>query len=117
MTREGSHRPARWELPVLPRAACAGTDPELWFDAARVDDAKKVCASCPEVWPCREYAATAKVRGVWGGLTDAERGVGQDERVCVRCGEVLPVTQFAVQRGGARNLWCRDCREPRKGRA
>jgi len=65
------------------RAACrpgSGHDPELWFSetgtphgdrvAAR---AKRICAGCPEIARCLDYALARKDHGVWGGLTAEER--------------------------------------------
>ena len=63
--------------------ACAGRDLELFFPAtggsARTRAAKRLCASCRFLEPCREYAITAQgvpgvyVDGVWGGTTRLER--------------------------------------------
>jgi WhiB family redox-sensing transcriptional regulator len=65
-------------LPSLPRAACLGMDPRLFYpdrgDADTVARAVAVCASCPEKAPCREWAvAHPAERGVWGGTTDLAR--------------------------------------------
>lgn len=58
-------------------ALCAQTDPELFHPdqgshGSRA--AKKVCAKCPVLQSCRDYAlARPELTGIWGGLTDAER--------------------------------------------
>lgn len=62
-------------------AACRGHDTELFFaigsgDAAQAqnDEAKQVCAACPVLKVCREWALkTDQAAGVFGGLTEAER--------------------------------------------
>jgi WhiB family redox-sensing transcriptional regulator len=57
-------------------AACATTDPELFFPDSRspASEAKEICAGCPVRPECLEYAlAAAEEFGVWGGLTEKER--------------------------------------------
>jgi WhiB family redox-sensing transcriptional regulator len=55
---------------------CAQVDPELWFPEKGGDigaNAKRVCAACPVVAECLEYAVTTFQRyGVWGGKSDAQ---------------------------------------------
>lgn len=63
--------------------ACRTADPLLFFHPdgerggarrRREQRAKQVCASCPVINECREYALnTAEAYGVWGGLTEEER--------------------------------------------
>lgn len=50
--------------------------------------AKQLCASCPFLSPCRSYALSEDVHGVWGGLTDDER---RDERVSLGLPEPVSV--------------------------
>lgn len=65
-------------------AACRGSDPALFFgpnhfEAKRDRErreavAKEICAACPTVLACREYALThEEAFGVWGGLGESER--------------------------------------------
>lgn len=59
-------------------AACTGLGPSLFYDpsprsAAR---AKAVCAGCEVRSACGAHASAAGEFGVWGGLTEAERGSG-----------------------------------------
>lgn len=68
-------------------AACAGKNPELWFPseaataAPSAAMAKAVCAVCPIVEDCAEYAIPiAELVGVWGNLTSAERRQKRYER-------------------------------------
>lgn len=68
-----------WQL----HGACRGMDSSFFFHPDgergprrehRATEAKKVCASCPVIEPCRRHAlATREPYGVWGGLTEDER--------------------------------------------
>lgn len=65
-------------LPRFESAACAETDPELFFvergEKNNNSTAKKICAVCPSLSPCREYAMqNPALSGVWGGTTPRER--------------------------------------------
>lgn len=66
-----------------PDAACGSTvDPDVFFPDERDEPtqaaARAVCAGCPVMAVCREYAlARPGLKGIWGGLTDRER---QDQR-------------------------------------
>lgn len=63
------------------RAACLAAEPEEFFPvggaaaaASETVAAKRVCAACEVLEPCREYAlATRQPFGVWGGLDEQER--------------------------------------------
>jgi WhiB family transcriptional regulator, redox-sensing transcriptional regulator len=80
-TRCRAARPARGPAFLPPPtwmrdAACAATDPELFFPDSRspASEAKEICASCPVRPECLEYSlAAAEEFGVWGGLTEKER--------------------------------------------
>lgn len=68
------------DQPWRDQAACAGMDPDIFFpppgrgSKAHVEEAKKVCATCPVVRECLEYAAeTADDWSISGGMTPAER--------------------------------------------
>ena len=59
------------------RAACAGTDTDLFFDPYRTDEALAICDQCPVVEDCLEYAAwypgaIRDIQGVWGGKTEEQ---------------------------------------------
>ena len=68
-----------WQL----HGACRGMDSSFFFHPdgergprreQRASEAKKVCARCPVIEPCRRHAlATREPYGVWGGLTEDER--------------------------------------------
>jgi WhiB family redox-sensing transcriptional regulator len=62
----------------MSEASCAQTDPELFFPETdsywKAAQAKKVCASCPVILECLEYAQVNAFReGIWGGLSANER--------------------------------------------
>jgi WhiB family redox-sensing transcriptional regulator len=65
-------------------AACRGEDSVFFFapayfekrgeKLAREAVAKRICATCPVIQPCLDYAlATREPHGVWGGLNETER--------------------------------------------
>lgn len=64
-------------------AACKNLGDYLFFSvdgertterAGRERAAKAICATCPVLPPCREYAtATGESHGIWGGLSESER--------------------------------------------
>ena len=58
-------------------AACSAEDPELFFPERNsyAREAKAVCAECPVVDACRDYAMNSPMglAGVWGGTTEQER--------------------------------------------
>ncbi len=59
----------------FPRAACLGMTALFYPDTgdnASVKAARAVCATCPEMHPCRE-AGMAEPVGVWGGLSARQR--------------------------------------------
>lgn len=68
-------RPRPW----VAAAACAGTDPELFFpeslaaDTPQVIAAKAICARCPVLLSCLMDAVRDRERGIWGGTTERER--------------------------------------------
>ncbi|WP_037608916.1 WhiB family transcriptional regulator [Streptacidiphilus rugosus] len=86
----GHHKPGLpgavgWVWSWQDRAACVGLDAPLFSHPAgehglswqaREDAAKRVCAGCPVLEPCRAYAlASREPYGVWGGLSAVERRV------------------------------------------
>lgn len=51
-------------------------DPDLFYQLDRdsIEAAKAVCARCPLIAQCRDWAlATEEPHGVWGGLDEGER--------------------------------------------
>ncbi len=62
--------------PWRTRAACDGTDPELFFagDTASVEAARALCAGCPVRAQCLEAALDlGEMHGVWGGMAEGQR--------------------------------------------
>ena len=68
-----------WQL----EAACRGME-DTWFfppdreqakaRTSRISRAKAVCAHCPALIPCRDFALdNGEVFGVWGGLSEDDR--------------------------------------------
>ncbi len=61
-------------------AACGPlADAPVWTsdDVPDVEElalAERVCRRCPVRAPCADYAATAPVHGVWGGVWHGSRG-------------------------------------------
>jgi WhiB family redox-sensing transcriptional regulator len=72
-----------WQL----AAACRGMDSLLFYApdgersrarARRISRAKTICAGCPALNDCRDYAMSAgETWGIWGGLTEDERAPAQ----------------------------------------
>jgi WhiB family redox-sensing transcriptional regulator len=62
-------------------AACLHTDPDLFFPVGtagpalrRLDEAKRICRTCPVRTPCLTWAlGQESASGVWGGTTEDER--------------------------------------------
>ena len=67
------HRVGSW----VDDAACSKEDPEMFFPERNsfAREAKAVCAGCPVLAQCADYAAASPVMlvGVWGGTTESER--------------------------------------------
>jgi len=56
-------------------AACRTSDPEAFFETTSADAAKAVCRGCPVIDKCLRWALESQeAHGVWGGLTELERG-------------------------------------------
>lgn len=64
---------AQW----MSQAACLNADREVFFPekGGPGDDAKRICAHCPVVQECLDWALAlpADTVGVWGGTTPKER--------------------------------------------
>jgi WhiB family transcriptional regulator, redox-sensing transcriptional regulator len=64
----------------MPRGACQGEDPDLFFPIAaagpalaQVLAAKAVCFRCAVRAACLSYALATGQAGIWGGTTQEER--------------------------------------------
>lgn len=56
-------------------AICPETDPWLFFpgNGPAPKAARLLCADCPVIGECLEYALEHDLEGVWGGTTEQER--------------------------------------------
>ena len=64
------------ERPWAVFAACRGGDADLFFPLTKDQEVQAVtiCATCPVLGDCLEYALDAGERyGVWGGTTEKQR--------------------------------------------
>jgi WhiB family transcriptional regulator, redox-sensing transcriptional regulator len=59
------------------RAACAGTNPNIWFcedRGATYTEARTICAACPVKVECLAWAVETNTQyGMWGGKAPWER--------------------------------------------
>jgi WhiB family transcriptional regulator, redox-sensing transcriptional regulator len=58
------------------QAECLDADPEAFFPEAGGNglDAKKICARCPVIDECLEYAVRHTIdEGIWGGTSAVQR--------------------------------------------
>lgn len=80
------------KYPDFTEASCVGIGMELFFPVPHddedeskarfidVDAVKKVCASCPVLEQCAEWAIHHEKWGIWGGLTPQERNKIRKQR-------------------------------------
>jgi WhiB family redox-sensing transcriptional regulator len=56
-------------------AVCASADPEEWFPekGVRAVKAKRICATCPVIDDCLQFALKNGETGIWGGTSSRER--------------------------------------------
>lgn len=89
------------------RAACNGSEPEMWFAYPATDEyemAREICEGCPVRLACGVFAyRTRQTAGIWAGF-DVDRGrkgfrswlvargVVKAPPTCQECGEELPGT-------------------------
>jgi WhiB family redox-sensing transcriptional regulator len=67
----------------MKRAACRGTDVDLWFpgQGGPVAEAKAICETCPVREQCLDYALSNNEHwGIWGGMADRARRKERRER-------------------------------------
>ena len=73
--------------PWRDQALCRGIDPELFYPerGESTREAKAVCAQCPVVEPCLDYALrTREVFGIWGGVAERERRTMRARKITAR---------------------------------
>lgn len=69
--------------------------------------AKAICARCPVIEPCLQWALENREEGIWGGTSGRERRGVAMSVPCSCCGTVTPVL-----RGMNRTVLCSDvCRK------
>lgn len=67
----------------MKRAQCVGESPAVFFpsDGVGVLRAQKICATCPVIEDCLEYALANHIsHGVWGGASERQRRRLQNKR-------------------------------------
>jgi len=62
----------------MEQAACKEVDADLFFPEGKnkreqEHTAKQICASCPVVTDCLQFAIDNEQFGIWGGTTEEER--------------------------------------------
>jgi WhiB family redox-sensing transcriptional regulator len=60
----------------MERGNCRNHPPSVFFpsDGVGVDQARRICQTCPVTAACLEYALTNRIdHGVWGGTSERER--------------------------------------------
>ena len=76
------------------QAVCAQTDPEAFFPdkGGSSRDAKAVCARCPVISECLEFALAHDERfGIWGGTSERERRrIGRERQLAADPGQGVP---------------------------
>ncbi len=67
--------PAGHDMTWRADAACRDADLDLFFPEKGEHGlaAKRICARCPVLTDCLEFALTTRATGIWGGMTDNER--------------------------------------------
>ncbi len=72
----------------MSRGNCRNFPPATFFpsDGAGVERARAICADCPVISECLEYALTEHIdHGVWGGCSERERRrIAKRRRIEVR---------------------------------
>ena len=83
----------------MPRGACQGQDPELFFPVAatgpalaQIIAAKAVCFRCAVRAACLSYALATGQAGIWGGTT-------QEERHAMRRSSAFPAREHSAGPG------------------
>ena len=96
---EGAPFPGRWRS----EGACREVPPSLFFPRRGevVDMARSVCASCPVIEQCRDYAlGVPGLKGVWAGLSENERTALGQEAEASQVENPSPPTVAAVSPAG-----------------
>jgi WhiB family transcriptional regulator, redox-sensing transcriptional regulator len=93
----------------MPRGACKGEDPELFFPIAatgpalaQVIAAKAVCFQCAVRAACLSFALATGQAGIWGGTT-------QEERHAMRRSTGFPAREHSASPGTSSADMSRRC--------
>ena len=98
LTRENRIEPTAVDLSWMAQGACRGVDTSIFFPEKnepaliqKMKQCRAICAECPVLEPCREYALTYERMGFWGGMSEKDRrayrskmGAPTQERVFTR---------------------------------
>lgn len=106
---QASHRPGRVRpnLSWQEHAACVDSNPEIFFDPDRYEEALQVCRRCPVRVQCRELGK-GQGEGVWGGYVKRGGRPRVDDETLLR----PHGTDAAYQRHRRRGeLPCPACRD------
>ena len=104
-------------MPFRDNAACRiavreGTAIQDWWidgNHGPKKKAKAICATCPVIVECKDWAIKHGEAGVWGGTTERERrGLRCGQAVDTRCEKCDTVFVWIV--ASKRPLFCSDCR-------
>lgn len=74
------------------RAACKDAPQHVFYPPKGCipHEAKAICARCPVVVECLDWAISLPEKyGVWGGTTERERRTGTRVRLCAWCNETF----------------------------
>ena len=80
----------------MARGNCKDQPASTFFpsDGVGVDEARKICSTCPVAKPCLEYALRNRIdHGVWGGASERERRRIARQRRLSAAGTADPVTK------------------------
>ena len=97
--------------PWMDEAACAGRTP-LFFGIAgerperrarREARARKVCAACPVIGPCREVARRNGENGFWGGESEEDRAAAGYPPVSISRRSVQDAASMGSRSGAIAN--------------
>ncbi|MEY4348565.1 MAG: Transcription factor WhiB [Actinomycetota bacterium] len=83
---------------ILNNAACANTDPKI-MDGEDLDcimKAREVCAGCPALAKCKEWAVWHEPAGVWAGMTPGERAPLRKGEPMIDIVETLRIASYEV---------------------
>jgi len=74
-------------MSLFSHPACAEPDVDpAWFFPEKghpkaLQPARQICARCPHLYPCQEYAlAIPWLHGIWGGLSELDRRLIRQNR-------------------------------------